>query len=236
VLDKQKEFVFNTDMMGEQADPEQVAQLREAWPSVMNLFKTITTSPVSTVSGLQAFDGEAFFTDTVSSLLSSMDALAKLQPERDDPLLSDLKEAEVKYVEGTDTEALLELSMPNEEPETQAFVKVEDRWVPKEMAEQWDEEMAGARAALEGINPEEMAQQKPQIMSVFAMINGVLTQVEAAESQEQFDQALQGAMMPIMGLMMMGQGLGGAGGAGGAAPAMPQMPPMPAMPVSPPAQ
>ena len=40
------------------------------------------------------------------------------------------------------------------------------------------------------------------------MVEGVLTQIEAAETQEQFDQALQGAMMPLMGIMMMGQGMG----------------------------
>jgi len=53
-----------------------------------------------------------------------------------------------------------------------------------------------------------MAAQKPQIMGVLTMIDGVLTQIAAAETQEQFDQSLKGAMMPIMGLIMMGQGMG----------------------------
>jgi len=51
------------------------------------------------------------------------------------------------------------------------------------------------------------------------MFEGILTQIEAAETQEQFDQALQGAMMPIMGLMMMQGGMGG-----GSEPAMPVAP------------
>ena len=61
-------------------------------------------------------------------------------------------------------------------------------------------------------------------MGVLTMIDGVLTQIAAAETQEQFDQSLQGAMMPIMGLMMMGQSMGG----GMSAPAAP----MPAAPSS----
>jgi hypothetical protein len=60
------------------------------------------------------------------------------------------------------------------------------------------------------------------MMGVLTMIDGVLAQIAAAETQEQFDQSLKGAMMPLMGLMMMGQGMGGS-----AAPAAP----MPAAPV-----
>ena len=56
-------------------------------------------------------------------------------------------------------------------------------------------------------------------MGVITMFEGILTQIEAAETQEQFDQALQGAMMPIMGLMMMQGGMGG-----GSEPAMPVAP------------
>lgn len=233
VFDKQKDFVFNTDLMGEKADAEQIAQMREAWPSVMNLVKTITTSSISTVSGLQSFEGQAFFSDTVSGVLSDMDALAKLQPERDDPLMSDYKDAKVKYIEGTDSEATLAMSIPGEEAATEAFVKVEERWVPKAMADEWATQMAETRTKLEAIDAEQVAKQKPQILSVFAMIDGVLTQIESAETQEQFDQALQGAMMPIMGLMMMGQGMGGAAPGMQSAPAMPVMPPMPIAPGAP---
>jgi uncharacterized membrane protein HdeD (DUF308 family) len=80
--------------------------------------------------------------------------------------------------------------------------------------------MADAKAQLEAIDPLEMAQSKPQIMGIILMLEGVLTQIEAAENQEQFDQALQGAMMPIMGLMMM-QGGGMGAPTAPAAPAMP---------------
>ena len=53
------------------------------------------------------------------------------------------------------------------------------------------------------------------------MVEGILTQIEVAETQEQFDQALQGAMMPLMGLMMMQQGMGGSH----SAPVMPSVAP-----------
>ena len=70
-----------------------------------------------------------------------------------------------------------------------------------------------------------MAEQKPQLMNIFVMIDAVLSQLEAAETQAQFDQAVKGAMMPLMGIMMMGQ-------SGSAAPEIPAEAAMPAAPVS----
>jgi hypothetical protein len=238
VLDKQKAFVFGSSLAGGQSDEAGAEQMRAAWPSIKKIVETLTASPLASAAGLQSFEGAAFFKDTVSNLLGDIDALVKLDPEREQSLLSSLSNVAVRYVEGTENEAILEMSIPGEEVEAETFVKVEGRWVPQDMADEWTTQMAEARTQLEAIDPAQMEQQKPQILNVFAMIDGVITQIEGAETQAQFDQALQGAMMPLMGLMMMGQGMGGGG-----APAMPSgnnaepvmLPPpgMPNMPTAP---
>ena len=48
-------------------------------------------------------------------------------------------------------------------------------------------------------------------MGMITMLDGILTQLNTAKTQEQFDQALHGAMIPIGLLMMqsMGEGIGG---------------------------
>lgn len=229
VLDKQKEFVFGTSLAGGQSDEESVAQLRAAWPGIKQIVETLTSSSIATAAGLQSFEGRAFFKETVSDLLTQLDSLAQLQPEGEQSLFADLSDVEVTYVDGSEGEAVLAVAVPGEEAETESFVRVEERWVPRDMAEQWTDQIAEARRQLESIDPEQIAKQKPQILNVFAMFDGVLAQIEAAETQEQFDQALQGAMMPLMGLMMMGQGMGG----GGAAPEMPVEPALPDAPVAP---
>jgi hypothetical protein len=219
VADKQKEFILNTELGGQQS-AEQIAKIETAWPSIIGFFKTITTSSVASVEGLQAFEGQAFFDETVSSLIGYMDDLATLSGE---PNL--LQFGSVSLLESTEDTAVLELTSPDGSTESEAFTKVENRWVPTEMATEWTTSMAEAKAQLEAISPEQIAQNKPQMLSVLSMVDGILTQIEAAETQEQFDQALQGAMMPLMGLMMMQQGMGGGQGA-----------PVPAMPSAPPAQ
>lgn len=217
VADKQKEFILNTGLAGPQP-AEQVAKIEAAWPSIIGFVQTIATSSIASSEGLKAFDGQAFCDTTVSSLIGFAEDLAAVSGEE-----NPLEVGTVKLLESTETTATLEMTSADGDVETEEFSKVENRWVPTEMATDWATEMAEAKAKLEAINIEEMVQKKPQIMGVITMLEGVLAQIEAAETQEQFDQALQGAMMPIMGLMMMQGGIGGGG----------QSAPMPVAPSAP---
>ncbi len=218
VADKQKEFILNTQLGGPQPE-EQIAKVEAAWPSIIGFVQTIAQSSIASTEGLQSFDGQVFCEQTISALVAYAKDLSALSDET-----NPLEFGSVKLLESTDLTALLEMTSPDGTVETEEFTKVENRWVPTEMATDWATSIADAKAQLEAISPEEIAQKKPQIMGVITMIEGVLTQIESAETQEQFDQALQGAMMPLMGLMMMQQGMGGG------APAAPAMPASPVAP------
>ncbi|MEN8661253.1 MAG: hypothetical protein ACN4GF_03035 [Lentimonas sp.] len=215
-----KDYILNTALMG-QMEATEKQQLEQAIPALVKVFEVITTSDVATSAGLQAFDGKRFFSSTVSELAKLSVELSTLDGSGQ-PTLQDLRDAEVTVVEQSETTATLQMLAAGES-ETTEMVKVENRWVPTDLAADWTKNMDEAIANMEAMSPEEMVAQKPQMLGVLTMLDGVLTQIEAAESQEQFDQAVQGAMMPIMGLMMMGQGMGGG------APAMPAAP-MPTAP------
>ena len=116
----------------------------------------------------------------------------------------------VKTVESTDTTAVLEITFASGDVVEEDFTKVENRWVPAEIAINWSTEMAAAKKQLQAISSKEIAKNKPQLMGIITMLDGILTQLNTAKTQEQFDQALQGAMIPI-GLLVvqsMGEGIG----------------------------
>jgi len=224
VVDQQKAFILNTSFL-EGRSPEEMAQFEAALPSIVGVINALTQSELASSTGLLNFDGQTFFDTTVSKLAGYVEELSVLAGE--EYVLSDYVNSVVSVVEADDSQATLLMAIPGEAPVEQAFTKVETRWVPAELASEWVESIAESTAQLEATSPADVAAQKPQIMGVLTMIDGVLTQIAAAETQEQFDQSLQGAMMPIMGLMMMGQSMGG----GMSAPAAP----MPAAPSSMPA-
>ena len=229
LVTKQKAFILNNPQLAEQPDAEK-EKIEAALPSLSALLETIATSTIATTEGLQTFEGKTFFETTMAKISEHAMALSKLA-EEGEPSMADLTQAAVSVIEREGNIATLEMTIPNESPETQIFKQIEGRWVPAEMADQWSTEIAEARTNLENLTPEDLAAQKPQIMGALTMVDGVIDQLETAESQEEFDQALQSAMMPIMGLLMMGQGMGGGqggqGGQGGGAAPMPAPAPQP---------
>jgi hypothetical protein len=219
VIDQQQALILNSSFM-QGRSAEEMAQLEAALPSIVGLLGAITSSELASSTGLLNFNGQDFFDTTVSQLIQYAETLGQLAGE--ESMLSNYMNTVVTVVEADDLQATLLTTVPGKEPVEQAFSKVEQRWVPSEMASDWVAKIAEATAELEATSMQDIAANKPQMMGVLIMIDGVLAQIAAAETQEQFDQSLKGAMMPLMGLMMMGQGMGGS-----AAPAAP----MPAAPV-----
>lgn len=204
VADK-KDFIINTSIGGEAKSAEEKAEMEAAWPAVVSFLGTLNSSQITSLEGLKGFDGQAFFDSTVSDLLKQLDGLAALSG--DEFRLADLADMAVNVVESTEDTATLEVSVPGEEPNTGSYKKVDGRWLDEDIVNGWAEGVAGAKANLAALTPEEMAKNKPQIIMAYSMVDGILTNLQNAQSQEQFDQALQGAMMPLMGLMMMGGGM-----------------------------
>jgi len=201
VIDQQQALILNSSFM-QGRSTEEMAQLEAALPSIVGLLGAITSSELASTAGLLNFNGQDFFDTTVSQFTQYAETLGQLAG--DESVLSDYMNAVVSVVQADDMQATLSTTIPGQEPLEQVFTKVEQRWVPSEMASDWSSEIAEAKAELDATFIEDMAAQKPQIMSVLAMIDGVLAQIAAAENQQQFDQSLQGAI-----LMMVGPGWGG---------------------------
>jgi hypothetical protein len=203
VADKQKSFILNTKLGGELA-AEQIAEIEAAWPSIIGFIQTIVTSSISSSAGLRAFDGQGFSEQTLPALFKYSNDLAAISKE-ENPFGS-LEFDRLKTIENADTAAVIEITFTNGDVETEDFIKVENRWVPTEMATNWSTQIADTKKKLEAISSEEIAKNKPQLMGMITMLDGILKQLEKAETQEQFDQALRGAMMPIGMLIMQGMG------------------------------
>ena len=207
VANKQKSFILNTSLGGEQP-AEQIAEIEAAWSSIIGFVQTIVTSSISSSAGLRAFDGQGFSEQTLPALFKYLNDLAEISNE-ENPFGS-LEFGSLKTVESTDTTAVLEITFTKGGVQTKGLTKIENRWVPTEIAINWSKGMAAAKKQLEAISYEEIAKNKTQLMGMITMLDGILTQLNTAETQEQFDQALQGAMIPIGLLMMqiMGEGIG----------------------------
>jgi hypothetical protein len=172
-----------------------VASLGDKMTPSLAIVQTFLASEISTLAGVGGIDWQAYLAGTVAQLMAQADEIETEEDE--DPFLL-LDTLAVEVLEENDETALLRITVEGEEPEEVSLVKVEDRWVPAELAEQWDAKIAEARSNLEGITPESMQEMKGQAAFAFTMAEGLIQQLSAIETPEDFDAAM-GPM--IEGLM-----------------------------------
>jgi hypothetical protein len=94
--------------------------------------------------------------------------------------------------------AVVRISAVDEDPEEVEFVKVEGKWIPADLAEGWSEMIAEFKSGVEEmeITPEQASQVKMGI----TMVGSILDQLQAAETQEDLEMIIGGAL----GMLMMG--------------------------------
>lgn len=175
-----------------------VAEIEARMGPSLAITRTFFASEVSTLAGLAAIDWQQYLAGTVAQLMAQADAIEAVEGE--DPFLL-LDTLEVEVLDETGDTALLRITAGDEEPEEVAMTRVENRWVPTEMAEQWDAKVAEARTALEELTPEKVQEMKGQAMFGLAMAEGFVTQLATIETSEEFDATVGPMLQGILGGM-----------------------------------
>lgn len=206
------EALDSPQMQGLPVEKEQVAA---RYDSIVAFLDTIAGSDASTLSGLKSLDIGSFLGSTGARLMAEARKLSELAPPGEaNQMLEQTQKlagltAEVVSTEGNT--ATVKITTGQETREEQ-MVKVDGKWVPKEMADEWDAKIAEARAGLAEMTGEAMQQNKAQVMGVLSSIEAGLDNVAKASDQQQLQAAMQGMMGAVMMQMMGGpRGPGGPG-------------------------
>lgn len=221
VIAQKKSFIANNEMIKQQAG-ENAETVIDTIVSSLNI---LSDSQLSTVDGLANLDVREFLATTYSEILVKADSAAVAAGE--ESFLQKLLNVKAELVETKDGSATLNVTAPDGETEEMVMKLIEGKWIPADLADDWDEEMTKIKKQIAEITPDSINKYKPQILGAIAMIEGSLSQLEAAKTQEEFDTALQNAMMPLM-MMMMGGGSSAPGNNMGAP--LPSMPGIPNQP------
>jgi hypothetical protein len=200
VLGDKKEYFLNSSLMN--AAGEERARVEGNWDTAVAALGNFFSSEFSNLENLKTMDWERFLSTTAVDI---MDRIAEIQAENDteenaEDVIAKLRNTTVETVSEDGDTATVRVSAPDEEPEEIALTRVEGRWVPSDMAADWETNMAEAKENIANITEEQMTQAKMQAMMVFGMVHAGLDQLAATSSQEEFDQAIQGLLGPFMGM------------------------------------
>lgn len=158
----------------------------------------LLSSEISNLSGLAAVDWQGFLSATGGQIMRIADG-AGSDAEADESSLAMLRDITVEHLTTTDDTAVLRITAGDKPPEEVELTRVEGRWVPTELAQEWQEKVAEARARLEELTPERIAELKPQAMFGLAMAEAFVEQIAAIQSPEEFDAAIAPMFEAVMG-------------------------------------
>jgi hypothetical protein len=201
VLDDRKEIILASETFkstGADAD-----EIRAGLSNTQAFTDILRASEIATLAGFGSVDWEQFLATTGNELIKQAAAVESADGENP---LNSLDSLKVETIDVSEDRAMLRISSDDHEPEDVEMAKVEGRWIPAELADDWDRSIEEARQNLAEITPETMAAQKTQIMMIFGMADGLIEQIASLQTPEEFDAAIGPILAPLMGGASMDMG------------------------------
>ncbi len=158
--------------------------------AIADLLETLLASDLADLEKLKTADGGKFLAGTGRKLL------AQLRATGHDPfadrlgLFSDMK-VTLDSTEGDS--ALLTFEVPSATAAEREFVRVEGKWVPKDLADDWHHHIGQANAQLSLLSPDNLQENKPQYLALLSALDAALERLAAARTEQQFTAAMGAA-------------------------------------------
>lgn len=184
-------------------------RIENGWDSVVSVLDSFFASDVTRLETLKTIDWERYLATTGRQLMTQAAEVSKARGDNayEREFAGKLQQTRVELVSRDGNQATVRVTAPDEEPEDLQLTRVEGRWVPSEMAADWDVKVAAAKEKLATTTDEEVAQGSAQAMALIGMADAMLTDLESVESAEELDQKLQGLFGPLLG-GLLGPGAG----------------------------
>ena len=202
VLKEKKQFILEIPPLKAQLAQQGVdeKELTKNWNVVVDMFSTLVNSDISSLDKLKKFDVRKFLAGPGAKLMKQMSTLSALTKTDDfNKALKEMKDVKVTLIKTEGDTATVKIQRGSQEPKEEQMVKVEGKWIPKTIADQWKVKMLEAQAFIEKIKPEEVTKNKEMILAQMKSVDALLDQLLAAKTQEKFNQVVMGFIGGLMG-------------------------------------
>lgn len=220
VLQGKKELILGYPAL--QQPGMDLAVVDKNWDAVVGLLDAIFQSDLTDLEKLKAFDGTAFMDGSGQVIIDQIMVLAAAMQEDVDaegpdlPMefpgleasaFMDFADVQVSTISRDGDTAVVRLTRATGEVEDEEAVRVEGKWLPKEMVDQWAEGVESSKQFLTMVMPEQLKEARPMLLSPLSpvrIVEGVLDQLLAAEDQAAFNEVIDGIMEMAGGMMGFG--------------------------------
>lgn len=195
VLQSKKDLILASDTFAQSGvDP---AVVDAGWESAVHMIDEVLSSDLADLESLRRLDVEALLAGTGAAL---MDHVASLPPPPNEDTASwieqvaALDDAQVELLGRDGDDAEVSVSIPNTDPIEISMRRVEERWIPADLADEWPDAVAEAEADIASMSGDEAAQTRMQLLFGLGVVETFIDQIDEMTSPEDFD-ALVGGLV-----------------------------------------
>ncbi|MFP6900300.1 MAG: hypothetical protein VCA36_05120 [Opitutales bacterium] len=190
ILKEKKSYILKSDQVGLMA--KDLDEVSRNWDMITELVDILLDSQLGAFETAKKFDGGEFLANTGTDLMEKVVAISALTPEDKwmNEILPTLKAITVKEVSSSEKKTVLEFIDADGQKETHNFVKVEGKWIPENMQIKWAKGIENAKAEIS--NESTSLEAKMGALMFIGLAEGILNQLDDAESEEEFLKVLEG--------------------------------------------
>jgi len=177
--------------------------------SLSDVLNVLAKSEISSSSKLKSVDLEDFMSGTVSSLLSKLsssdfvkETLQKTSKDKSITFEKSMSQTKIKKVSETGGVAVLEISAQGKTEKVE-LVKVEGKWIPKDMKEGFAKFIEGSKA-MKKMTPKE----ETEALKGMETFEAIIVEIESLKSKEDVEKLKAKYSMQLMMLGMFTSQLG----------------------------
>lgn len=209
LLKDKKDFILNGEFAKQIPPNLDKKKLAEGYDAVVGIVDTLANSELSKLDEVKKADVEKFLTGTTTKLGTQVNSLVSLvESVNPDPNIkkmheafANLKKAKITVVKSGSTETTLKVEVPGETKpaEEEVFVKVDGKWLPKKMVDDWAKDIKEAKEKTKMAQPFLSKEGKEQALAVLGQAEKVIDQLQNTKTEKEFTEAVKGIVGSFVG-------------------------------------
>ena len=204
ILKTKKDLILTGDMVNKA--PVDIKQISENWSAFISTLEIIVKSELADLEKIRKLNIEKFMDGTVSDLMKKASELSKFEKEdKYNTQLDKLTKIKTSIIKTENEETTIKIEAPDKEPEIVVFIKVANKWIPKDLADQWKEKVSEINKKLSEASEKITVEEKQKFLGMMKSFDGILDQILAAKTKEDLESIVGQGIGMVIG-MFLGKG------------------------------
>lgn len=178
-----------------------------AWLQVAGVLDLIVRSELAEPARVAKLDLGEFLGGTGEKVMRGIESLSppgSVNPFR--AKLAELSRVRVTEIKSTGDRAAVSIEVPGHTAEEVEFVRVEEKWIPRDLADGWIEHIGRANAMISTLSAENLGPARDRLLALLKEVEETLDKLGAARDREQFVAALQAGIDAVQKSAALFQG------------------------------